>query len=58
MLHECKTWSLTLREKRRLKLFDNMMLMQIFGPKRDENGRRLHNDKFEVHTVYQICQGD
>jgi hypothetical protein len=36
VLHWCKTWSLTLREKRRLRVFENRVLRRIFGPKRDE----------------------
>jgi hypothetical protein len=32
----CETWSLTLREERRLRVFENRMLRRIFGPKRDE----------------------
>jgi hypothetical protein len=32
----CETWSLTLREERRLKVFENRVLKRIFGPKRDE----------------------
>jgi len=32
----CETWSLTLREERRLRLFENRMLRRVFGPKRDE----------------------
>jgi len=32
----CETWSLTLREERRLRVLENRMLMRIFGPKRDE----------------------
>ena len=45
MLSGCKALSLTLREKRRLKLFENRILRRILGLKRDENGewRRLHN---------------
>ena len=31
-----QTWSLTLREERRLRVFDNRVLRTIFGPKRDE----------------------
>jgi hypothetical protein len=34
--HPYKTWSLTLREERRLRMLDNRMLRIIFGPKRDE----------------------
>jgi len=32
----CETWSLTLREERRLRVFENRVLRRIFGPKRDE----------------------
>ena len=35
-LYGCETWSLTLREERRLRVFENRVLMRIFGPKRDE----------------------
>jgi len=35
-LYGCETWSLTLREKRRLTVFENRVLRRIFGPKRDE----------------------
>ena len=45
-------WSLTLREESRLRVFENRILMRIFGPKRDENGewRRLHNE--ELYSLY------
>jgi hypothetical protein len=36
VLYTCKTWSLTLREEYRLRVFENRVLMKIFGPKRDE----------------------
>jgi len=32
----CETWSLTLRDKRRLRVFENRVLRRIFGIKRDE----------------------
>ena len=32
----CETWSLTLREERKLRIFENMVLRRIFGPRRDE----------------------
>jgi hypothetical protein len=35
-LYECETWSLTLREDHRLRVFEKKMLRRIFGPKRDE----------------------
>jgi hypothetical protein len=47
-LYGCQTWSLTLREKRRLKLFEIRVLRNIFGPKRDEvtvEWRRLRNEE-------------
>jgi hypothetical protein len=48
VLYGCKTWSLTLREERRLKVFENRVLRRIFGPKRDEvtgEWRKLHNEE-------------
>ena len=52
VLYGCETWSLTLREERRLRVFKNKILRRIFGNKRDENGkwRRLHNE--EYHSLY------
>ena len=49
----CETWSLTLREESRLRVFENRILRRIFRPKRDENGewRRLHNE--ELHSLYR-----
>jgi hypothetical protein len=51
-LYGCETWSLTLREEHRLRVFENRMLRRIFGPKREEDGswRKLHNDK--LHSLY------
>jgi hypothetical protein len=46
VLYGCDTWSLTLREERRLRVFENRVLRRIFGSKRDEvtgEWRRLHN---------------
>ena len=53
VLYGCKTWSLTLREECRLRVFVNRILRRIFGPNRDENGewRRLHNEEF--HSLYR-----
>ena len=48
VLYGCETWSLTLREKRRLRVFENRVLRGIFGPKRDEvtgEWRKLHNEE-------------
>jgi hypothetical protein len=44
-LYGCETWSLTLREEERLRVFANRVLRKIFGPKRDEatgEWRRLY----------------
>jgi len=43
-----ETWSLTLREERKLRVFENMVLRRIFGPRRDEvtgEWRRSHNEE-------------
>jgi hypothetical protein len=52
VLYGCETWSLTLREEHRLRVFENRVLKRIFGPKREEDGswRKLHND--ELHSLY------
>jgi hypothetical protein len=45
VLYGCESWSLTLREECRLRVFENEVLRRIFGPKRDEvtgEWRRLH----------------
>jgi hypothetical protein len=47
VLYGYKTWSLTLREEHRLRVFENRALRRIFGPKRDEftrEWRKLHNE--------------
>ena len=36
VLYGCKTWSLTLREERRVRVFENRVLRGIFGPRREE----------------------
>jgi len=48
VLYGCETWSLTLREERRISVLENRVLRRIFGPKRDEvrgEWRKLHNEK-------------
>jgi len=53
VLHGCETWSLTLREERKLRVFENMVLRRIFGLGRDEltgEWRRLHNE--ELNDLY------
>jgi hypothetical protein len=53
VLYGCKTWSLTLREEHRLRVFENRVLRRIFGPKRDEvmeEWRKLHSG--ELHNLH------
>jgi hypothetical protein len=52
VVYGCETWSLTLREERRLRVFENRVLRKIFEPRREEDGswRKLHND--ELHSLY------
>ena len=48
VLYGCETWSLTLREQRRLKVFENRVLRRVFGAKRDGvtgEWRKLHNEE-------------
>ena len=48
VLYQCETWSLTLREERRMRVFENRVLRRIFGPRRDEvtaEWRKLHNEE-------------
>jgi hypothetical protein len=48
VLYRCETWSLTLREEHRLRVFENRVLRRIFGPNRDVvtgEWRKLHNEK-------------
>jgi hypothetical protein len=53
VLYGCETWSLTLREECRLRVFENKVLRRIFGSQRDEvtgEWRRLHNK--ELYALY------
>ena len=54
VLYGCGTWSLALREERRLRVFEHRLLRRIFGPKGDEvtgERRKLHNDEvYELHS--------
>jgi hypothetical protein len=52
-MYGCETWSLTLREERRLRVYENRVLRRIFGTKRDEvteEWRKLHNE--ELNNLY------
>jgi hypothetical protein len=53
VLYGCETWSLTLREEHRMKVFENRVLRRIFGPKRNVvtgEWRKLYNK--ELHILY------
>jgi len=63
VLYGCETWSLTLREERKLRVFENMMLRRTFGPRRDEvmgEWRRLHNkelnDLYSSRNIVQVIK--
>ena len=57
----CETWSLTLREERKLRVFENMVLRRIFRPRRDEvtgELRRMHNEELNyLYTSPNIVSG-
>ena len=53
IFYGCETWPLTLREERRLRVFENRVLRIIFGPKREEvteEWKKLHNE--ELSDLY------
>ena len=55
VLYGCENWSLTLREERRLRVFENRVLGKVFGPKKDEvtgEWRKLHNE--ELNDLYSL----
>jgi hypothetical protein len=55
VLYGCETWSLTLREEHRLRVFENRVLRRLLGPKRDEvtgEWRKLHSR--ELHNLYSL----
>ena len=60
VLYGCEAWSLTLREKRKLRVFENMVLRRIFGPRREEvtgEWRRLHNEELsDLYSSPNIVQ--
>ena len=63
VLHWCETLSLTLREERRLRVFENRVLRGIFGPRRDEitgKWRKLHkeerNDLYSSHSIVRVIK--
>jgi hypothetical protein len=63
VLYGCETWSLTLREEHRLRVFENRVLRRIFGPRRDKvmgEWRRLHNeelnDQYSSPNIIQVIK--
>jgi hypothetical protein len=61
VLYGCETWSLTLREERRLRVFENRVLRRIFRPRRYEvtvEWIKLHNeelnDLYSSHNIVRI----
>jgi hypothetical protein len=53
VLYGCETWSLTVREEHKLRVFENRVSRRIFVPKRDGvtgGWRKLHNE--ELHNLY------
>jgi hypothetical protein len=58
VLYGCETWSLTLREEHRLRVFENKVLRRIFGPKREEDGswRKLHNNLHNLSSSPNIVR--
>jgi hypothetical protein len=55
VLYGCEIWSLTLREERRLRVFENRVLRRVFGPTRDEvtgEWRKLHNEA--LNDLYSL----
>jgi hypothetical protein len=63
VLYGCETWSLTLREEQRLRVFENRVLRRIFGTKRDEatgEWRRLHkeerNDLYSSPNIIRVIK--
>jgi len=61
VLYGCETWSLTLREERRLRMFENRVLRSIFGPKKNEvirEWRKQHdenlNDLYSSSNIVRV----
>ena len=60
VLYGCETWSLTLREELRVRVFENGVLRRIFRPKRDEvrrEWRKLHNEELNEHIPHPLLFG-
>ena len=57
VLYECETWSLILREGRRLTVFENTVLRRIFGPKRDGVTREWGTRSLMIRTSHPLLFG-
>ena len=60
VLCRCETWSLTLREERRVRVLKNWVLRRIFGPKRDAvsgEWRKLHNESLVICIPHPMMCG-
>ena len=63
VLYVCETWSLTLREERRLRVFENRVVRRVFGPKRNEvtgEWRKIHieklNDLYSLPSIVRVVK--
>ena len=59
VFYGCDTWSLTLREERKSRVFENMVLRRIFGPRREEvtgEWRRLQNELNDLYSSPNIVR--
>jgi len=61
VMYGCATWSLTLREERGLRVFENRVLRRVFGLKRDEvtgEWRKFHNEELsDLYCSPNIVRG-
>jgi hypothetical protein len=58
VLYGYDTWFLTLRERHRLRMFENTVLRRIFGPKRNEvreEWSKFHNEEFDIFYSLPKC---
>ena len=60
VLYGCETWSLTMREERRLRVFESRVLRRVYGPKTDEvtgEWKKLHNEELsDLYSIPNIVQ--
>ena len=58
VVYVCETWSLTLREERRLRVFENRLLRRIFGPMWDEVTGEWINNIMRSSMIYTVSEKD